>query len=467
MESSAALKSCGISFIEAKERLAAAGIFGETEGLFSFKLSPEPFWITPAEHAMFEELGQHLFAFYKAANRLYLQSRKGILPAWIHEYLDAGKPDTLLKLCRMNRTKSQLPAIIRPDVILREGGYTIAELDSIPGGFGTVACLNMIYSTHFNCVGGIDGIPKAFYHIFQSLTGKDNPEIAIVISKESSDYRPEMAFLASFSGIDEIHLAAPEDILFREEGLFLPLDNGKEIKLDAIYRFFELFDLDNIPKSELLTYSVKKNKVKISPPYKPFLEEKLLFALFYHPILRDFWEKELGKAGDNLLRAYFPASWIIDSRPLPPYAVIPDLTIGKQAVPGWKSLKQMTKQERQMIIKISGFSPLAWGSRGVYAGHDMPEKEWSEIVDKALESFPEHPYILQQFFKAKRVEVKMFDDAGRITTTAGRVRLSPYYFSDGEKVTLSAILATICPLDKVLIHGMTQSIMAPCAIKNH
>jgi hypothetical protein len=46
---------------------------------------------------------------------------------------------------------------------------------------------------------------------------------------------------------------------------------------------------------------------------------------------------------------------------------------------------------------------------------------------------------------------------------AGRARLSPYYFVTGEKADLAGILATVCPADKKVIHGMKDAIMVPCA----
>jgi hypothetical protein len=49
-------------------------------------------------------------------------------------------------------------------------------------------------------------------------------------------------------------------------------------------------------------------------------------------------------------------------------------------------------------------------------------------------------------------------------TMDGRVRLTPYYFVAGEAVKLGGILATVAPADKRLIHGMTDAIMAPCAV---
>jgi hypothetical protein len=50
----------------------------------------------------------------------------------------------------------------------------------------------------------------------------------------------------------------------------------------------------------------------------------------------------------------------------------------------------------------------------------------------------------------------------------GRVRLCPYYFVHGEgdaaRPHLGGVLATVCPPDKKIIHGMPEAIMAPCAV---
>lgn len=50
----------------------------------------------------------------------------------------------------------------------------------------------------------------------------------------------------------------------------------------------------------------------------------------------------------------------------------------------------------------------------------------------------------------------------------GRVRLCPYYFvhgdGDGARTQLGGVLATICPADKKIIHGMRDAILAPCSI---
>ena len=127
-------------------------------------------------------------------------------------------------------------------------------------------------------------------------------------------------------------------------------------------------------------------------------------------------------------------------------------------------LAEATQKERHFVIKPSGFSELAWGSRGVSVGHDLPQNEWTAAINSALKAFPRTPYVLQEFHKGRQYEVNYFDPVtNELRTMAGRTRLSPYYFVTGEKAELAGILATICPADKKVIHGMKDAIMVPCA----
>jgi hypothetical protein len=129
-------------------------------------------------------------------------------------------------------------------------------------------------------------------------------------------------------------------------------------------------------------------------------------------------------------------------------------------------LAKLSQKERRFVIKTSGFSELAWGSRGVSVGHDMGQAQWAETLDRALSAFPTSPHILQEFRKARRVAAEYHDPINNeIIEMPGRVRLSPYYFISGDEARLGGILATIVPLDKKLIHGMSDAIMAPCALE--
>jgi hypothetical protein len=75
---------------------------------------------------------------------------------------------------------------------------------------------------------------------------------------------------------------------------------------------------------------------------------------------------------------------------------------------------------------------------------------------------------LQRYHKPALVEASWFDFQRRETVPMkGRVRLCPYYFVTGEaeaaRAHLGGVLATICPADKKIIHGMTDAIFAPCS----
>src|SRR3989449_5011524 len=109
------------------------------EGLFAEKdwlLSPNPFPIEKKFAVELEQLGHRLFVFQRACNQLYQQSVKGKQPEWVARYLDAGKPRELVEFSRRKEIRDDLPRIIRPDLILSEEGYIIAEIDSVPGGIG-------------------------------------------------------------------------------------------------------------------------------------------------------------------------------------------------------------------------------------------------------------------------------------------------------------------------------------------
>src|SRR5947208_15622931 len=123
------------------------------EGLFTEKdwlLSPDAFPIEQKFVADLEQLGHRLFVFQRACNQLYQLSVKGKQPPWVARYLDAGKPAELIEFSRRKEIREDLPRVIRPDLILTEQGYIIAEIDSVPGGIGLTGWLNQTYSAFDN-----------------------------------------------------------------------------------------------------------------------------------------------------------------------------------------------------------------------------------------------------------------------------------------------------------------------------
>jgi hypothetical protein len=430
----------------------------------TFRLSPDPLFVDKETVKALDELGEVFYAFYASANQLYQRSVRGSIPSFFHEYLDQGKPERVLEYARLNRFRTDLPLVIRPDVLITDQGLAVTELDSVPGGMGLLAFLMQQYTKMgFELVGGSDGIIRHFAAALRQLRPEvDDPFVVITVSDESDDYRGEMVWLAqrlTETGL-RTQVCHPRELIFCDDGLLL----GSE-RIDILYRFFELFDLKNIPQIDLILYAIRKEMVAVSPPLKSYLEEKLLFALLDHPVLSATWRQALGEQDLASLQKVLPRTWIMDKRPLPPHAVIPYLTLSGSPVTDFRQLSRATQRERQLVIKPSGFSPEAWGSRGVTIGHDVSSQEWEAIIDKALGAFEQTPHILQEFHKGRKLTVSYYDfEVGAIRRMHGRARLCPYYYVVGGSPVLAGILATVVPLNKKAIHGMTEAVMLPVAV---
>lgn len=468
--------------LRVRDHLTHAGLYAPQPGshekgntLRHWRIGAEPFTVSQQEHAVLNALGPLLHSFMQTCNTLYLQSIAGRQPAWVAEYLDLGKPPELIAFSRMRRLRGNIPSIIRPDIIPTDNGYVITELDSVPGGFGLTGALLDAYRDDTSLSAGepmqncmVDGFADMIRHTAATDGATEEPIVlAILVSEEAKDYRPEMTWLASHlreSGI-LAYAVTPQEIQFTEDGLRVSA-NGITHPITVLYRFFELFDLKNIPKTELIMYSNKKGRVAVTPPFKAFLEEKMWFALFHHPLLEPYWIQELGKEQVARLQTLIPKTWILDPQPIPPHATIPDLTIGGRPIQDWEALKSITQKERRFVIKPSGFSPFAWGSRGVSIGHDLPQEEWGLALDHALESFHSTPFILQEFHTGRRVTLPYYDPENEtIGRMPGRTRLCPYYFVRDADVRLAGTMATVCSLDKKRIHGMKDAIIVPCAMR--
>ncbi len=452
------------------DRLAAIRAAFPKEGLFAEKawlLSPHAFPIEKKFVAELEQLGHRLFVFQRACNQLYQLSIKDKQPAWVARYLDAGKPKELIEFSRRKEIRDDLPRVIRPDLILADHSYMIAEIDSVPGGIGLTGWLNQTYSTFDNeIIGGLDGMLDGFRTVLPN--GGD-----IVISQEAATYRPEMEWIAG--RLNQRHAVAgvADSGSFRDlspTGITDPsyswsvaaAENYKPRDGRAVYRFFELFDLPNIPGIENTLRANAEGRISITPPIKPYLEEKMWFALFWMQPLREFWRRELGEKYFVKLQEVIPYSWLLDPTPLPQHAVIPRLEIHD-----WREAAKFSQKDRDLLLKISGFSPLGWGSRGIALGADLPHAEWEKRINHALETFESSPTIMQRFHKGRLVEHQYWDpDSGELKTMKGRVRLCPYYFVEGDRVKLRGALATVAPADKKFLHGMSDAILVPSTVSS-
>jgi hypothetical protein len=433
-----------------RNSLPPGGLFAGME----WKVSPAPFPLGDKLAKDIESLGRVLLQFYRAVNLLYRKSVEGKQPEWVAHWLDLGKPAELIELQRAVAFKSDVPRVIRPDILLTEDGFSITELDSVPGGIGLTAWLNQTYSQSeirnpkSEILGGADGMLRGFESIFG-----DAKKVHLVVSEEAKTYRPEMEWVAA-----QLNQKRPATFSV-QSSTFSGFAEG-----DAVYRFFELFDLPNVANAKQIFELASEKKIRLTPPPKPIFEEKMLFALLWNRNLQNFWRQELGESFLARLKKVIPYTWLMDPTPLPPHGAIPELNLTD-----WHQLKTLSQKERDLILKVSGFSENAWGARGVFLGSDLSQADWSVAVDAALRDFAQSPSVLQRFHKPAQVDASWFDFAkNELVPMKGRARLCPYYFVSGEgdaaRPTLGGVLATVVPADKKIVHGMTDAVLAPCSV---
>ena len=122
--------------------------------------------------------------------------------------------------------------------------------------------------------------------------------------------------------------------------------------------------------------------------------------------------------------------------------------------------KSMSQRERDLILKISGFSEKAWGARGVYLGSDLSQPNGAQLSKKHCD------HSQHRLTSCKNSTNPVWPK--RNTSISKRTKLSPCpaacvfapTISSKAKATPRAplsvvVLATICPADKKIIHGMS------------
>ncbi len=448
----------------------------------TWQLSPEAWPLTPGQVDELQRIGEACLQFHLALENLYQRSaadknllrNKPLRAPWVAEYLDRGKPASLIAHARDKRQRGTVPTVLRPDLLLTDDGFVMTELDSVPGGIGLTAFLNRLYAEQGTILGAGDEMIHQFYRSLSALAPTiGNPLIAIVVSDESATYRPEMHWLAEQLQLrgHRVYCLDPDDIFPLGTALCFDIEGNPE-KIDVIYRFFELHDLDNIPTAPYLFEAWEAGEVVIAPPMRPFQEEKLAAALFHHHLLGDYWREALPGRSFKLLKKLFPRSWVVDPAPLPPGAVLDGPTAGGRALAHWGQLAEASQKERDLILKISGYHESAWGARSVVYGADCSREEWQAGVEIAISDAAKNLHVLQEYRKPRRLTHPLYpatedpksSDPETAVARQGRLRLCPYYFVRDNTVTLSGALATFCPPDKKIIHGMQDAALLPCRI---
>ena len=216
---------------------------------------------------------------------------------------------------------------------------------------------------------------------FASIFG-DAPAVHIVVSEEAATYRPEMSWMANQLGSARFKVQDSEFSAFADG--------------DAVYRFFELFDLANVPNAKVIfdLAAAKRHPPHAATQADVRGEDALRAAVEPQPA-----RLLAAGTGRGLLSTgccgLVPYTWIVDPAPLPPHAAIPELNLTD-----WRQLKALSQKERELILKVSGFSAHAWGARGVYLGSDLSHADWAAAVDEALADFERSPRVLAALSQA-------------------------------------------------------------------
>ncbi|MFP4069170.1 MAG: hypothetical protein ACOCVJ_00720 [Verrucomicrobiota bacterium] len=463
----------GLSYEAARQAFSDQSLFENK----TWRYSPQAYGLSAPQVKTIRQIGQACYDFYRAQETLYLRSVEGknllrnreLFAPWVAEYLDRGKPAALIQHARSKALRGSMPMVLRPDLLITENGFALTEIDSVPGGIGLTAFLNRLYTgPHGDALigAGDEDMVEAFYAALCSKAPTvPVPYVAILVSDEAATYRPEMEWLAKElrKRGRRVHVFHPDDVMPLGDSICVGID-GDPQQVDVIYRFWELFDLANVPIAEFLLSASEAAQLSLTPPMRHFQEEKLNLALFHHHVLEDYWREALPKQSYRVLKKVVPQTWVMDPVELPPNAVLDAPFVGGKPISRWEQLVDAGKKERNLIIKISGYHETAWGARSVTLGSDSSREQWEDAIWQAVTMADTSLHILQTYEKPVRLRHPVYREDGSIYEMEGRMRLCPYYFVDDKRqsVDLHGILATLCPADKKIIHGMKDAALLPC-----
>ncbi len=468
-----------MNFFEIKKALAGTTLFAEK----TWKIGAEFFSFPSEKIEELRNIGNACFAFYKALETLYARSAENknllrnetLFAPFAAEILERGKPKNLIAHQRSRAIAGTIPPVIRPDLLITENGFALTELDSVPGGIGLTAFLAKIYKVE----NPQNSIAELFWKSISR--GNENAKIAIAVSEEASTYFPEFNWLSAeirerFNA--KIFVTKAENLEVRGNEVFAFDEENRRSRVDVLYRFFELFDLKNFHFGNALLSAAEAGKIEILPPMKSFQEEKISLALFQIPALENFWRENLGNKNFEILKKIVPETWILEE---PKNLSAGTILLGPKPLRSWREIENFSARERDLILKVSGFSPDCWGARSVSLGNDMSREAWKNAVENAISRGEKGElFVLQKFKKPKKFPFRIFDDLGNPASNLCRARICPFYFVRPEKnlgnenrlgndenlgnVELGGALATLCPADKKIIHGMSSASLVPVKI---
>ena len=243
--------------------------------------------------------------------------------------------------------------------------------------------------------------------------------------------------------------------------------NGWE-SVNLVYRFLELHDLPNIPKIDLVIYAMKHRLATVTAPFKSYLEEKLLFYLFHHPELDEFWRGALGTDTQARLQRMLPPTWLLDPQPIPPTAAVdPPLMAGKRRIRHWDDLRGLSQRERRLVLKPSGFSELPGAAAASPSGTTSTRRYGTRPSTRRWQASSRPRTSSSNSTRAAALGVSYYDvefDAIRPMTGARAYRRTTWSWT--ARPGYAACWSRSCPPSNKVIHGTSESVMMPAMVSD-
>ncbi|MBU0766464.1 hypothetical protein KKF55_01605 [Patescibacteria group bacterium] len=401
------------------------------ESELTFRMSADP--LVLPEQVELQRYGDALSAYYAACKKIY-----DALDDDHHwkKYLDHSKPDWMLE----HAGKEDRDHIfLRPDFILTEDQPVVTEIETSPFGLGLSYFLDKAYKKAGKPTSADES------QLLDLLKEAAGDSICFVVTDYTDQYRGQFVYLAqeleSKMGMravvvnpDEVQVSGNQCIANNEH-------------FSSIYRAFYLHQTVDDPQLRKIALFDRA-----IPPCKPQLEEKALMGILWEPEFQDMLNTELGEDTFATLKAIIPRTWVVDKERIPK----------ELGISCWGDLANLSRKQRQFILKTSGFSADGSWAKGVVFLEKLSKDKCRDTMEGA--AIADGLYVLQEFKRGAKFRHKYFDfHESEMKEMNGRVRLTPYYsVANGKMITAKATMRE----NTDLIHGSVDSINVP-VIESH
>ena len=369
-------------------------------------------WSLPDEVCQWiEELSSAALSFYQGIDLLYRKSSRDesilrneeLLVPWVANYYDLGKPEWLIRHARSDAVRSQIPAVLRPDLIPHSSGIGLTEWDSVPGGIGLTAHLEQVYEIG-QCSKMIEFFGKALTDAVKDIRG-ESANMVMAVSEEAGTYLPEMEWICEKlkqSGFS-IAVCSPNELEILEDSVHY---EGK--KVDLIYRFWELFDHQEV---SIYAGTGNSGRERLGSGYtsnEAFSGGKVVPSSFPSSSFEVVLEREFKCGRPKYSSVCDSSNMDHGSKRNSTWSLFRWTNSTGNKLCKWTELSKASKKERRLVIKASGFHETAWGGRSVVIGDDMSAEEWKNSIISALDDYPSPVCIMQGIHEAGKLLTSNF-----------------------------------------------------------